>query len=103
MRTIAIIPARGGSKRLPNKNIKMLNGIPLIAHSINYARANSNIIDEVYVTTDNDAIKKVALNYGAKVIDRPKELSGDLEPTISVLDKIEESSDDTPKIPENNN
>ncbi|EDP69669.1 CMP-N-acetlyneuraminic acid synthetase [Flavobacteriales bacterium ALC-1] len=85
MRTVAIIPARGGSKRLPNKNIKMLNGIPLIAHSINYARANSAVIDEVYVTTDNETIKKVALNYGAKVIDRPEELSGDLEPTVTAL------------------
>lgn len=85
MRTIAIIPARGGSKRLPNKNIKMLNGIPLIAHSINYAKVNSNVIDDVYVTTDNDAIKRVALDYGAKVIDRPKELSGDLEPTVTAI------------------
>ena len=47
-KTIAIIPARAGSKRLPIKNIKMLNGIPLIAHSIKYALSNSNLI--VFVT-----------------------------------------------------
>ena len=49
MKTIAIIPARGGSIRLPQKNILQLGGIPLIAHSILYAQANSKIIDEIYV------------------------------------------------------
>lgn len=87
-KTIAIIPARGGSKRLPNKNIKILGNLPLVAHSINYVKANSEIIDEVYVTTDSDAIKQIALDYGAKVIDRPKVLSGDLEPTITALKHV---------------
>ena len=82
---IAIIPARGNSKRLPNKNIKMLNGLPLIAHSINYALNNSDIINDVYVSTDSKEIKQIALQFGAKVIDRPIELSGDLEPTVSAL------------------
>ena len=59
MKTIAIIPARGGSKRLPQKNIKLLGGIPLLAHSILYARANNKIIDEVYVSTDDENIKKL--------------------------------------------
>ena len=45
-KTIAIIPARGNSKRLPNKNIKLLGGLPLLVRSINYAIANSSIIDE---------------------------------------------------------
>ncbi|MFP4845644.1 cytidylyltransferase domain-containing protein [Winogradskyella sp. PE311] len=84
-KTIAIIPARGGSKRLPNKNIKIFNGIPLIAHSINYALSNSHIIDDVYVSTDSDIIKKIANNYGAKVINRPDKLSGDSEPTVTAL------------------
>jgi len=85
MKTIAIIPARGGSKRLPNKNILLLGGIPLIAHSILYAKKNKAIIDEIYVSTDDEAIKEIALQYGAKVIDRPKNLSGDFEPTVTSL------------------
>ena len=84
-KTIAIIPARGGSKRLPNKNTILIGGIPLIAHSILYAKENSSIIDEVYVSTDDENIKRISLKYGAKVIDRPKSISGDLEPTISAL------------------
>ncbi|WP_163407781.1 acylneuraminate cytidylyltransferase family protein [Flavobacterium ajazii] len=94
MKTIAIIPARGGSKRLPQKNIKSLGEIPLIVHSILYAQANKDIIDEIYVSTDDFQIKEVALQYGVKVIDRPVTLSGDLEPTVSalrhVLENIEE-------------
>jgi len=87
MKTIAIIPARGGSKRLPSKNIKLLGGIPLLAHSISYAQQHS-FIDAVYVSTDDAAIKKVALQYGALVIDRPEEISGDLEPTVSALKHV---------------
>lgn len=84
-RNIAIIPARGGSKRLPNKNVLLLDGIPLLAHSILYAKANSNIIDDVFVTTDDASIREVALQFGAKVIDRPSEISGDFEPTITAV------------------
>ena len=93
MKTIAIIPARGGSKRLPGKNIKLLGRIPLLAHSILYAKRH-DFINEVYVSTDDEAIKQVALQYGALVIDRPQQISGDLEPTVSalkhVLENIEE-------------
>ncbi|WP_396146841.1 cytidylyltransferase domain-containing protein [Flavobacterium sp.] len=92
-KTIAIIPARGGSKRLPGKNILPLGGMPLLAHSIIYAKSNSDIIDEVYVSTDDEQIKEVALAYGAKVIDRPPSISGDLEPTISSLQHALESID----------
>lgn len=91
MKTIAIIPARGGSKRLPDKNILNLGGIPLIAHSILYAQKNSDLIDAVYVSTDDAAIKRIALEYGAKVIDRPENLSGDFEPTVSGLRHVLES------------
>jgi CMP-N-acetylneuraminic acid synthetase len=83
--TIAIIPARGGSKRIPEKNIQLLGGIPLLVHSINYAIENSAFIDAIYVSTDDATIKKIALDHGVKVIDRPVALSGDLEPTISAL------------------
>jgi CMP-N-acetylneuraminic acid synthetase len=85
MKTIAIIPARGGSKRLPNKNNLLFGGIPLIAHSILFAQKHKDIIDEIYVSTNDEAIKKIAMQYGAHVIDRPEHLSGDLEPTITAL------------------
>jgi CMP-N-acetylneuraminic acid synthetase len=95
MKTIAIIPARGNSKRLPNKNLLLLGGIPLLVHSILFAQRNPSIIDEIYVTTDNAAIKKIALQYGARVIDRPVAISGDFEPTVTavqhVLDSIDEN------------
>ncbi|WP_320814526.1 acylneuraminate cytidylyltransferase family protein [Flavobacterium sp.] len=86
-KTIAIIPARGNSKRLPGKNIKLFGGIPLLAHSILYAQKHA-FIDEVYVSTDDAVIKKVALEYGAKVMDRPTSLSGDFEPTVSALKHV---------------
>lgn len=92
-KTIAIIPARGGSKRLPNKNILSLGGIPLIAHSILYAQRNNAIIDAIYVSTNDDAIKKIALDYGVQVIDRPESLSGDLEPTVTALRHVLETLD----------
>ncbi len=90
-KTIAIIPARGGSKRLLGKNIQSLGGIPLVAHSILYAQQNSGSIDAVYVSTDDEEIKSIALEYGATVIDRPSQLSGDREPTISSLRHVLES------------
>lgn len=90
-KTIAIIPARGGSKRIPEKNIQILGGIPLMSHSILYAQENSAIIDDIYVSTDNQEIKKIALQFGAKVIDRPIEISGDLEPTVSAMKHALES------------
>jgi N-acylneuraminate cytidylyltransferase len=95
MKNIAIIPARGGSKRLPNKNTLLLDGIPLIAHSIIYALNNKTIIDAVFVSTDDEKIKEIAIKYGAKVIDRPNELSGDLEPTVSALKHCLESINDS--------
>ena len=94
MKTIAIIPARGNSKRLPNKNLLLLGGIPLLAHSILFAKRNPSIVDDIYVTTDNAAIKKVALQYGARVIDRPDTLSGDFEPTISCVQHVLDSIPD---------
>lgn len=90
MKTIAVIPARGGSKRLPDKNILLFGGIPLIAHSILYAKANA-VIDEVYVSTNSEPIKEIALKFGAKVIDRPENISGDVEPTVSALKHVLET------------
>jgi CMP-N-acetylneuraminic acid synthetase len=95
MKKIAIIPARGGSKRIPEKNIQLFGGLPLLVHSIQYAVANSEIIDDIYVSTDNATIKATALAYGAKVIDRPASLSGDLEPTVTALKYVLETIDDS--------
>ena len=72
----AIIPARGGSKRIPKKNIKMYCDKPLIAHSIAQAK-QSKYIDCVFVTTDDEEIAQIARNNGAQVLMRPKEISGD--------------------------
>ena len=91
MKNIVIIPARGGSKRLPNKNIKLLGGIPLLIHSIAYAKKNQDIVDEIYVSTDDPLIKKIALEQGVRVIDRPVNIAGDLEPTITALQHVLES------------
>lgn len=84
-KTIAIIPARGGSKRLPGKNTRLLGDIPLLAHSIVYAQKNHAIIDDVYVSTNDEAIKGTAIEYGARVIDRPGELATDSSATVSAL------------------
>lgn len=66
MANLAIIPARGGSKRIPRKNIKPFLGKPIIAYSIE-AALKSNLFDEVMVSTEDDEISKIAIKYGAKV------------------------------------
>lgn len=80
-KNLAIIPARGGSKRLPGKNIIDLGGKPLIVHSIEYALENKDIIDRIVVSTDSDEIKNIAIKSGVDVIMRPEELSDDYSPT----------------------
>ena len=82
--TIAIIPARGGSKGVPRKNIGLLAGKPLIAHSILDAK-ESKFTDRVYVSTDNPEIAKVSRKYGAEVIHRPDRLAGDTASSESAL------------------
>ena len=82
---IAIIPARGGSKRIPQKNIKEFNGKPIIAYSIEKA-LSSKIFDKVIVSTDNDKIKNIAKQFGAEVpFDRPIQLSDDYTGTHEVI------------------
>jgi len=82
---IAIIPARGGSKRIPRKNIKDFFGKPLISYSIETALA-SNLFEKVIVTTDDENIAKIAIEYGAEVpFLRPKELSDDFTGTVDVV------------------
>jgi CMP-N,N'-diacetyllegionaminic acid synthase len=84
MRTAAIIPARGGSKGLKNKNIHPVAGLPLLAWSILQATAAEHV-DKVFVTTDDAAIAEVAREYGAEVIDRPEEISGDKATSESAI------------------
>ena len=82
---ICIIPARGGSKRIPRKNIKEFNGMPIIAYSI-VAAIESNCFDRIVVSTDDDEIAKVAEDYGAEIpFIRPKEFSDDYVGTIPVI------------------
>ena len=73
---LAIIPARGGSKGLPRKNVLPLGGIPLIAYTIK-AALDSEYVTDVFVTTEDKEIADISLQYGAQVIDRPGHLSGD--------------------------
>ena len=85
MNKIAIIPARGGSKGIPQKNIIDLGGLPLLAWSIRVARA-AKVLDEVYVSTDDDEIAKIAKEYGARVpFLRPKELATDKATTVDAI------------------
>lgn len=85
MKNIAIIPARGGSKRIPRKNIKDFLGKPIIAYSIE-AALKSGVFDEVMVSTDDAEIAKIAKKYGAKVpFFRSPELSNDMAMTAPVL------------------
>lgn len=82
---IAIIPARGGSKGVPRKNIKLLNGKPLISYSIR-AALKSKFIDRVIVSTDDKEIAEIAKRYKAEVpFLRPAELARDTSPTLPVL------------------
>jgi CMP-N,N'-diacetyllegionaminic acid synthase len=81
---LAIIPARGGSKRLPRKNVLNLNGKPLIAYSIE-AGLNSKYIDKVIVTSDDDEILAISKKYGVNTIKRPVELSSDMATTSDVI------------------
>ena len=85
-KAIAIIPARGGSKRIPRKNIKDFFGRPLIAYSIETA-LKSKLFDKVIVTTDDEEIASISKEYGAEVpFLRPKELSDDFSGTQAVID-----------------
>lgn len=82
---VAIIPARGGSKRIPRKNIRDFCGKPMIAWSIETAK-ESHLFDRIIVSTDDDEIAEVAQRYGAEVpFRRPTELADDYTPTVPVV------------------
>ena len=86
-----IIPARGGSKRIPDKNITSLNGNPLISYAI---KASLEVTDEVYVSTDSETIAGVARECGAKTLKRPKEMSTDFSPTNLAIEHFLSSVED---------
>ncbi len=92
---LCIIPARGGSKRIPHKNTILLAGKPLLAHSIEHAK-NAQLVSRVIVSTDDEAISQIAQSYCAEVVKRPEELATDQASSESALlhtlDEVEKES-----------
>jgi len=101
MEVLAIIPARGGSKGIPFKNIIKIEKKPLIYYTVN-AALKSKLVTRTIVSTDNEEISRIAKFYGSEVIKRPKKLSGDkisLEPTINhVLDSLNKKENYVPEL-----
>ncbi|POY39117.1 pseudaminic acid cytidylyltransferase [Solitalea longa] len=88
MSVLAIIPARGGSKRIPKKNIKDFLGKPIISYSIE-AAIEAQVFDEIMVSTDDEEIAEIALKYGAKVpFKRSNENASDFATTMDVLAEV---------------
>jgi N-acylneuraminate cytidylyltransferase len=88
MKNLAIIPARGGSKRIPRKNVKDFLGKPIIAYSIQTA-IDSQLFDEIMVSTDDEEIANIAMQYGAKVpFMRSKETADDYAPLADVVNEV---------------
>lgn len=88
MKNLCIIPARGGSKRIPRKNVKPFLGKPMLAYSIEAAK-NTGLFDEIMVSTDDSEIAKVACQYGAKIpFMRSVETASDFATTADVLKEV---------------
>ena len=87
MKILTIIPARGGSKGIPRKNIRLLEGKPLIAYTIE-ASLRANIINRTIVSTDNIKISKIAEKFFAEVIKRPKKLSNGKLPMEPIIEHV---------------
>ena len=80
MNNVALIPARSGSKRIPDKNIRMFNGVPLLVHSINAAKG-SGLFSSIICVTDSERYARIAIDYGAEVpVLRPKSTATDTSP-----------------------
>ena len=101
MEILSIIPARGGSKGIPLKNIIKINKKPLLYYTIN-ASLKSKLVTRTIVSTDHEKISKIAKSLGAEVIKRPKKLANDhiaLEPSISqILDHLKKTENYKPDI-----
>ncbi len=87
---VAIIPARGGSKGILRKNIRLIMGKPMIAYAIESA-LKCKYLDKVIVSTDDKEIARISKKYGADVIMRPEKLSGDKSPVILALQHVIEN------------
>ena len=85
MKRLAIIPARGGSKRIPDKNVKDFCGLPMVCHAVKIAQ-DTKIFDCIHVSTDSDQISQVVTDFGIRLdFSRPAELSGDYTSMMEVL------------------
>lgn len=87
MRVLAVIPARGGSKGVPKKNIKLLGDKPLIIHAVDCAK-NAKKITKVIVSTDSEEIALIALNYNCEYSIRPKELAEDTSNVVTAIEYV---------------
>lgn len=87
MKVLVIIPARGGSKGVPKKNIKILGDKPLIAHAIDCAKASKKVT-KVIVSTDSEEIAAVAKHYGSDVILRPEDLATDTSNVVTAVEHV---------------
>ena len=81
---IFVIPAKGNSQRIKNKNIKKLNGLPLIEYTLRFLKKNQ-IYDNIYLSTESSEIKKISKKYNINIIDRPKKLCGKFTSTEAVV------------------
>jgi YrbI family 3-deoxy-D-manno-octulosonate 8-phosphate phosphatase len=101
MLVYAVIPARGGSKGIPGKNLRPVGGLPLVARTV-AAAAGATTVDRVFVSTDSDEIAEVAAAAGAEIVNRPAALSGDEASSESAvlhaLDAIEGEGTDAPDV-----
>jgi N-acylneuraminate cytidylyltransferase len=94
-KNIAIVPARGGSKRIPKKNLDDLNGAPLLTYTLDVA-IKSGVFDKVYVSSEDSEILQVASDFGAHPHERPPELAGDKIFAIDVIKEVLYSEDIPP-------
>lgn len=101
MKILAVIPARGGSKGIPLKNIVLLDGQPLISYNLEAVKSTHSV-NRVVVSTDSSEIAEVAKRYGAEVCMRPDGISGDFasseEALLHVLDSLKENEDYVPDL-----
>lgn len=97
LRVLAIIPARGGSKSIKDKNIVDLNGKPLIYYTIKAAK-DAKCITDIIVTSDSNKILNIAKKYGAEIIKRPKEIATDISTTEEAMQHVYENIDFMPDI-----
>ncbi|NDG77710.1 MAG: flagellar modification protein B, partial [Acidimicrobiia bacterium] len=85
MRRLAVICARAGSKGVPNKNLRLLGGVPLVVHTIRQAQACS-LLDNIAVSSDSEEILKTAEGYGIKhLIQRPTEMATDVASKVPAI------------------